>query len=128
MRLHAQLIDSQIVQLSWDNIKNQYDEKGQKIDYESPSHRKEDGWYEIEREPKTGEYLEYDEENDCIVIKKREKSAGELEAERQAAVKRQLVADLPDIILQNKDNPEALAQALCDRAKEIEVTNDLRRT
>ena len=85
------------------------------------------GWYEIEREPDfTSEHLEYDEQNDRVVIKKREKSIEQLEAERQAAIKQQLVADLPDIILQNKDNPEALAQALCVRAKEIEVTNDLR--
>jgi len=45
----------------------------------------------------------------------------ELEAERQAAIKRLLVAELPDIIFQNKDNPAVLAQALCDRAKQIEV-------
>jgi len=45
----------------------------------------------------------------------------ELEAERQTAVKRQLIDELPDIILQSKDNPEALVQALCDRAKQIEV-------
>jgi len=90
----------------------------------------EEGWYEIEREPDFhgGEYLEYDEKNDCIVIKKREKSAEELEAEKQSAVKRQLIAELPDIILQSKDNPEALVQALCDRAKQIEVeTNESRR-
>jgi len=48
----------------------------------------------------------------------------ELEAEKQAAIKRQLVAELPDIILQNKDNPEALAQKLCNRAKQIEVENE----
>lgn len=82
---------------------------------------REDGWYEIEREPGENEYLEYDEKDDCIVIKKREKSTEELEAEKQADVKRQLVEELPDIILQNKDDPAALAQALCDRAKQIEV-------
>ena len=84
---------------------------------------REDGWYELEREPEieVGEYLEYDPENDCIIIKKREKSTEELEAERKAAVKRQLITELPDIILQNKDNPEALVQALCSRAKQIEV-------
>ena len=103
MTLHAQLVDLQIVQLSWDT-----------------QPKKESSWYEIEREPGEGEYLEYDEQNDCIVIKKREKSVEELEIEKQAAVKRQLVAELPDIILQNKDNPEALVQALCDRAKQID--------
>jgi len=45
----------------------------------------------------------------------------ELEVEKQAVIKRQLVAELPDLILQNKDTPEALAQALCERAKQIEV-------
>ena len=52
----------------------------------------------------------------------------ELEAKKQVAIKARLRIDLPDIILQNKDNPEVLAQALCDRAKEIEVENDLRTT
>jgi len=75
-----------------------------------------------------GEYLEYDEKTDSLLIKKREKSVEEIEMEKQLEIKRQLVAELPDIILQNKDNPEVLAQALCDRAKEIEVTNDLRTT
>ena len=86
----------------------------------------EQDWYEIEREAKSeaGEYLEYDAENDCIVIKKREKSAEQAEAERRVAIKRQLVDELPDIILQSKDNPEALAQALCNRAKQIEVENE----
>lgn len=53
----------------------------------------------------------------------------ELKAKKQAAVRNQLVTDLPDILLQNKDNPEALVQALCDRVKEIEVeiTNDHKR-
>ena len=94
-------------------------------------YQRSEGWYEIERELdiEAGEYLEHDEQNDCIVIKKREKSIEELEIERQMTVKRQLVAELPDIILQNKDNPEALVQVLCDRAKEIEVeiTNDHKR-
>jgi len=48
-------------------------------------------------------------------------TAEELEAEKQAVTKQKLIAELPDIILQNKDNPEALAQALCERAKQIEV-------
>ena len=127
MKLYSKILDSSNYRLSWDNIKDRYDGDGQKIDYESPFHRKEDGWYELEREPNLlVEYLEYDEQNDCILIKKRKKGVEELEAEKQAVVKRQLIDELPDIILQNKDNPEALAQALCDRAKEIEVTNDLR--
>ena len=109
MKLYAKIVNSNEYRCAWNDDKSQ-----------------EEGWYELERELEEGEYPEYDEQNDWIVIKKREKSAEELEAERQAAVKRQLVADLPDIILQNKDNPEALAQALCDRVKGIEVTNDLR--
>lgn len=90
---------------------------------------KEDGWYELEREPGIDEYLEYDEQNDCIVIRKREKSAEQLEAERKMAIRMQLIDELPDIILQNKDDPEILIQALCARAKQIETetTNDLER-
>jgi len=89
-------------------------------------YQRSEGWYEIERELdiEAGEYLEHDEQNDCIVIKKREKSAEQAEAERRVAIKRQLVDELPDIILQSKDNPEALAQALCNRAKQIEVENE----
>ena len=122
MKLYSKILDSSNYRLSWDNIKDRYDGDGKKIDYESPFHQKEDGWYELEREPNLlVEYLEYDEQNDCILIKKREKGVEELEAEKQAEVKRQLVDELPDIILQNKDNPEALVQALCDRAKQIET-------
>lgn len=104
MKLYAQIRNPNEYRLSWDNSK-------------------EDGWYEIEREPnvEAGEYLEYDAGNDCVVIKKREKSAEELESEKQSAIKSQLVAELPDIILQNKDTPGMLAQALCDRAKKIEA-------
>jgi len=51
----------------------------------------------------------------------------ELEAKKQAAIKQQLTAELPDIILQNKDKPGVLAQALCDRAKEIEVKHETKR-
>jgi len=45
----------------------------------------------------------------------------ELEVEKQAVIKQKFIAELPDLILQNKDTPEALAQALCERAKQIEV-------
>ena len=85
-----------------------------------------EGWYEIEREPDlvAGEYLEYDEKAGRIVIKKREKTAEQLEAEKQAAIRQKLTTELSDIILQNKDNPEILAQALCNRAKEIEVEHE----
>jgi len=48
-------------------------------------------------------------------------TAEELEAEKQMAIKQKLTAELSDLILQNKDTPEALAQALCERAKQIEV-------
>ena len=51
----------------------------------------------------------------------------ELEADKQAVIKRQLVTELPDIILQNKNTPGLLIQALCDRAKQIEVENETRR-
>lgn len=58
MKLYAQIISQYEVQLSWDKDK----EPGVNGV----------GWYEIEREPnRPAEYLEYDEENDCIVIKAR---------------------------------------------------------
>lgn len=44
----------------------------------------------------------------------------EKETKRWAAVRRQFAAELPNIILQNKDNPAELAEALCARAKQIE--------
>ena len=48
-------------------------------------------------------------------------TAEEIEAERRAKIKRQLQTELPELILQNKDNPENLAKVLCDRAKQIEA-------
>ena len=66
---------------------------------------------------------ETDHMDDRYIIEQKpiQPTTEELEKERKAAVKRQLVAELPDIILQNKDNPEALVQELCDRAKQIDV-------
>jgi len=129
MTLYVRIASSNEIAYEWNHFKDQFDKDGNLIFVEDEKHLREDGWYPIEREPdrEAGEYLEHDEQNDCIVIKKREKSTEELEGERQAAVKRQLIAELPDIILQSKDNPEALAQALCDRVKQIEVENETRR-
>lgn len=122
MRFYGQIVDGKIVQTSWDNLPNRFDEDGNPIKYESPSHKIEDGWYPIEREPDMQtEYLEYDEKADCIIIKKREKSAEALEAERMMRIKQQLKDELPALILQNKDDPGQLVTALCDRAKAIEV-------
>ena len=123
MTLYVRIASSNEIAYEWNHFKDQFDKDGNLIFVEDEKHLREDGWYPIEREPdrEAGEYLEHDEQNDCIVIKKREKSIEELEIERQMTVKRQLVAELPDIILQNKDNPEALVQALCDRAKQIET-------
>lgn len=47
-------------------------------------------------------------------------TVNEKEEERQAQVKGQIAAELPDLIFQNMNNPDTLAQALCDRAKEID--------
>ena len=44
----------------------------------------------------------------------------ELKAEHQQKVRQQLQGELTDLILSNKDDPEGLAQALCDRAKQLE--------
>lgn len=122
MKLYAKQVGAKEWNLAWDNIPDRFDEDKNPVEYESPSHKKEDGWYPIEREPdRQTEYLEYDEKADCIVIKKREKSTEVLEAERAAKIKQQLKDELPDLILQNKDSPEQLVAALCDRAKQIEV-------
>jgi len=48
-------------------------------------------------------------------------TAEEIEAEHQRKIERQLQAELPKLILANKNNPAALAQVLCDRAKQIEA-------
>jgi len=48
-------------------------------------------------------------------------TAEEIEAEHQRKIERQLQAELPKLILANKNNPAALVQVLCDRAKQIEV-------
>jgi len=45
----------------------------------------------------------------------------ELEGKRQQKIRDQFQTELVDLILQNKDNPQGLAQALCNRAKQIEV-------
>ena len=83
--------------------------------------KKEDGWYALEREPDfLTEYLEYDKTGDRIVIKKRKKSPEQIQAERRWKIKQQLQGELTDLILSNKDDPEGLAQALCDRAKQLE--------
>jgi len=44
----------------------------------------------------------------------------EIEAKCREKIKHQLQNGLPDLILANRDNPENLAKALCDRAKELE--------
>ena len=121
MKLFARIITENETNLAWDNIKDRYDEHGQKIKYISSVYLKEDGWYELEREPEIDECLEYDKVEDRIVIKKREKTSEMVEAEKRVRVEGQLREDLPNLIFQNKDSPEVLAQALCDRAKQIEA-------
>lgn len=82
MKLYAK-IDSHGIRMSWDNIKDSFDEEGNRIDYQSPFHTKDDGWYEIPREPDftIGEYLEYNAETDSIEIKQREKTSKEITRE-----------------------------------------------
>lgn len=55
-------------------------------------------------------------ENDPIPL-----TSKETETQRIAAIRSKIVNELPDIILQNKDNPTTLVQVLCNRAKQIEV-------
>ena len=110
MKLYAKKISKKEWHLGWDN------------DIAIDSFPKSEGWYPIEREPNLAtEYLEYDEVEDQIIIKKREKTAEQIKAEQQQEVKKRLKEELPDLILQNKDNPAGLAKALCDRAKQIEA-------
>jgi len=116
MTLYAKILEPGGILLSWSRLKD------------SPAHKKADGWYVLDREPnlENGEYLEYDEQADRIVVKKIEKTAAQLEEGRLAMIRQKLAFELPYIILQNKDDPAALTQALCDRAKkiEMEITNE----
>ena len=78
-----------------------------------------DGWYELDRVPNLlEERVIYDSKTDSAIIVPHGKTP---EEQRRIMLRRQIMADLPDIILQNKDNPDALVQALCDRAKQIET-------
>lgn len=76
MKLYAKVTNENEIELAWDNIKDAFNEEGKKVDYQSPYHTKDDGWYEIEREPdlSIGEYLEYNKELDTIEIKQRVKT------------------------------------------------------
>ena len=76
MKLYAKIINEHECTMAWDNIKDAFNEEGKKVDYQSPYHTKDDGWYEIEREPdlSIGEYLEYNKELDTIEIKQRVKT------------------------------------------------------
>ena len=76
MKLYAKVTNENEIELAWDNIKDAFNEEGKKVDYQSPYHTKDDGWYEIEREPdlSIGEYLEYNKELNTIEIKQRVKT------------------------------------------------------
>jgi hypothetical protein len=114
---------------AWDNVKDRFDEEGNKIPYESDIYRKEDGWYSLDREPdyKEREYLEYDPVEDRVIIRKRILTEENIEKRRQALIKQQIKDELPELILQNKDNPAQLAQALCGRAKQLEEEHGIER-
>ena len=81
----------------------------------------QEGWQILDHEPSIDEHLIYDAEQDQIKIEALVLSPEAAIAEQQRLIKKQLVDELPEIILQNKDNPEALVQTLCDRAKQIET-------
>ena len=87
MKLYARIINEHEVRTSWDNVPDRFDEEGKKIDYDSPHHRKADGWYEISREPELeeAEHLTYNAEKDCIEIKVREMTPAELAQEEGRA-------------------------------------------
>ncbi len=53
-------------------------------------------------------------------------TAAEEQHEHERGVKAQLAIELPDLIYANKDDPAALSQALCDRAKEIDSGAEIR--
>jgi len=121
MRLYAKLHPDQHLTIRTELGNRQYDATGKEIPYQSPYFKREDGWYPLVREPGHREYVIYDKEKDELVIQRWEEPSDLEVQKKQAAIKRKLAAELPDIILQNKDNPEALTQALCERAKQIEV-------
>ncbi len=76
MKLYAKVTNKNEIELSWDNIKDSFNEEGKKVDYQSPYHTKDDSWYEIEREPdlSIGDYLKYNKELDTIEIKQKVKT------------------------------------------------------
>ncbi len=48
-------------------------------------------------------------------------TAEEAETKRMTEVKAKISAELPDLIYANKNDPSALAAAMCDRVKEIDA-------
>ncbi len=52
----------------------------------------------------------------------------EIETKRMVEVKAKLAAELPDLIYANKDDPAALAAAMCGRAKEIDAETTIEPT
>ena len=97
MKLYAQIINEHELAMSWDNIKDSFDEDGNKIDYQSPYHTKDAGWYEIPREPDLleREYLEYNSELDIIEIKQREKTPEEIAQKEERDKQKQIQAQYP---------------------------------
>jgi len=100
--------------LGWRSNKPRADEYGQ--------------WYPVSREPCEDECLRFNPATQVIEPEHDSnwdhdhEPLSELELLRNK-IKQQLRNELVDIILQNKDNPAALAEALCARAKEIETEN-----
>ena len=124
MKLYAQIINEHEIAMSWDNIKDSFDEEGKKLNYQSPYHTKDDGWYEIPREPDltVGEYLEYNEKTDTIEIKQREKTPEEIEQEKdrekqnkiQAQYSTEKIIELQDAAIRALARGEELPQEYQD--------------
>ncbi len=97
MKLYAKVTNENEIELAWDNIKDAFNEEGKKVDYQSPYHTKDDGWYEIPREPDiaVGEYLEYNAGTDAIEIKQREKTPEEIEQKEEREKQEQIRAQYP---------------------------------
>ena len=113
MKLFA-IVNTDGFRMSWDNIKDSFDEEGNKIDYQSPYHTKDDGWYEIEREPdlSIGEYLKYNKELNTIEIKQRVKTQEQVNQERfRKDYPTEKILDLQDLAIQAIASGETLSEA-----------------
>ena len=84
MKLYAKLITENETQKTWSSVPDYY--------------KKEDGWYEIERESEENEYLEYNSKLDIIEIKQRIKTPEQLAVEQEAKDKADYITAMPDLV------------------------------